>query len=86
MLQYYRYIESIFSESETNFDLIASEIKMCSQKLETSGMSQSDVIDYLSEWIRNKTNLGTESRPACNAVVAFFIQNCEVFHKNEISK
>ena len=86
VLQYYRYIESIFSESETNFDLIASEIKMCSQKLETSGMSQSDVIDYLSEWIRNKTNLGTESRPACNAVVAFFIQNCEVFHKNEISK
>lgn len=86
VLQYYRYIESIFSESETDFDLIASEIKMCSQKLEKSGMSQSDVIDYLSEWIRNKTNLGTDSRPACNAVVAFFIQNCEVFHKNEVSK
>ena len=86
VLQYYRYIESIFSESETDFDLIASEVKMCSQKLEKSGMSQSDVIEYLSDWIRNKTNLGTDSRPACNAVVAFFIQNCEVFHKNEVSK
>lgn len=49
-------------------------------------MSQSDVIDYLTDWIRNKTNLGTDSRPACNAVVAFFIQNCEVFHKDEVSK
>lgn len=86
VLQYYRYIESIFSESETDFDLIASEVMMNSQKLEKSGMSQSDVIEYLSDWIRNKTNLGTDSRPACNAVVAFFIQNCEVFHKNEVSK
>lgn len=86
VLQYYRYIESIFSESETDFDLIASEVKISSQKLEKSGMSQSDVIDYLTDWIRNKTNLGTDSRPACNAVVAFFIQNCEVFHKDEVSK
>ena len=86
VLQYYRYIESIFSESETDFDLIASEVKISSQKLKKSGMSQSDVIDYLTDWIRNKTNLGTDSRPACNAVVAFFIQNCEVFHKDEVSK
>ncbi len=86
VLQYYRYIESIFSDSETDFELIASEVKMSSQKLEKSGMPQGDVIDYLSEWIRNKTNLGTNSKPACNAVVAFFIQNCEVFHKDEVSK
>lgn len=85
VLQYYRYIESIFSESEKDFDLIASEVKMSSQKLEKSGMSQSDVIEYLSDWIRNKTNLGMDSRLACNAVVAFFIQNCEVFHKDEVS-
>lgn len=86
VLQYYRYIESLFSEPETDFDPIASEVKMSSQKLEKSGMSQSDVIEYLSGWIRNKTNLGTGSRPACNAVVTFFIQNCEVFHKDEVSK
>lgn len=54
---------------------------MCSQKLEKGGMKQGDVIEYLAEWIRNKTNLGTDSKTACQAVVAFFIQNCEVFHK-----
>lgn len=86
VLQYYRYIESIFSDSETDFELIASEVKMSSQKLEKSEMPQPDVIDYLADWIRNKTNLGTDSKPACNAVVAFFIQNCEVFHKDEVSK
>lgn len=81
VLQYYRYIESIFSSSETDFDLIASEVKACSMKLEKSGMSQPDVIEYLAEWIRNKTSLGTESKTACSVVVAFFIQNCEVFYR-----
>ncbi len=86
VLQYYRYIEKIFSESETDFDLIASEVKTCSMKLEKSGMSQQDIIEYLADWIRNKTSLGTESKTACSVVVAFFIQNCEVFYKNEVPK
>lgn len=81
VVMYYRYIEKVFSESDADFDMIASEIKMSSMKLEKSGLAQSDVINQLSEWIRNKTGLGTESRLACNIVVSFFIQNCEVFHK-----
>lgn len=81
VVTYYKYIEKVFSNSNTDFDMIASEIKVCSMKLEKSGLTQSDVITQLSEWIRNKAGLGTESRLACNIVVSFFIQNCEVFHK-----
>lgn len=81
IVTYYRYIEKVFSNSNVDFDMIASEIKVSSMKLEKAGLSQSDVISQLSEWIRNKAGLGTESRLACNIVVSFFIQNCEVFHK-----
>lgn len=81
IVTYYRYIEKVFSNSDVDFDMIASEIKVSSMKLEKAGLSQSDVISQLSEWIRNKAGLGTESRLACNIVVSFFIQNCEVFHK-----
>lgn len=81
VVTYYRYIEQVFSNSDTDFDMIASEIKVSSMKLEKASLSQSDVITQLSEWIRNKAGLGTESRLACNIVVSFFIQNCEVFHK-----
>lgn len=81
VVTYYRYIEKVFSNSNADFDMIASEIKVSSMKLEKAGLSQSDVISQLSEWIRNKAGLGTESRLACNIVVSFFIQNCEVFHK-----
>ena len=81
VITYYRYIESVFSESDADFDLIASEIKVTSQKLERSGMSQADVIYHLAEWIRNKAELGHDRMLACTIVVSFFIQNCEVFYK-----
>ena len=78
---YYRYIEKVFSDSDADFDMIASEIKLSSQKLEKTGMSQAEVISELSEWIRNKAGLGPDGQLACDIVVSFFIQNCEVFHK-----
>jgi hypothetical protein len=61
--------------------MIAAEIKISSQKLEKAGLSQPDVVAQLSEWIRNKAGLSSDRKLACNIVVSFFIQNCEVFHK-----
>ncbi len=81
VLTFYRYIENFFSNSKPEFDMIAAEVKISSMKLEKAGLSQTDVRNQLSEWIRNKTGLGTEYSVACNIVVSFFIQNCEVFHK-----
>lgn len=81
VVMYYRYIEKVFSESDADFDTIAAEIKIGSQKLERAGLSQADVIAQLSEWIRNKAGLSVNQQLACNIVVSFFIQNCEVFHK-----
>lgn len=81
VLTYYRYIESLFSKSDADFELIASEIKVASQKLEKSGMSQENVVYHLTEWIRNKAKLDKDRLLACTIVVSFFIQNCEVFYK-----
>lgn len=81
VVQYYRFIEKQFSEADADFDLIASEVKMSSMKLERAGMSQEDAIKSLSEWINNKSGLGEKGNIACNIVVSFFIQNCDVFYK-----
>jgi len=80
-VRYYNFIEKAFSESEADFDLIATEIKAVSRKLEKSGISQQAVVSQLAEWIRNKTGLDENGTQACRIVVAFFVQNCEVFHK-----
>lgn len=82
VLQYYRYIETIFSEMTDAFDDIAGEIKLSSQKLERAGLSQENVIYNLTEWIHNKAFAGADKgKMACRIVVCFFIQNCEVFYK-----
>lgn len=81
VLQYYYFIEKTFSDETEDFDGIAAAIKDSSQRLEHSGLSQDDVIEQLTEWIRNQVRLGTEYKLACRIVVCFFIQNCEVFYK-----
>lgn len=82
VLSYYRYIESAFSESTDNFDEIAGEVKLSSQKLERAGLLQEEVINSLAEWIHNKAFIGGDKgKLACRIVVCFFIQNCEVFYK-----
>lgn len=82
VVAYYRYIESVFAESVDDFDLITNEIRVSSKKLENAGLSQGEVIEHLSEWIRNKAGLDESSKTACNIVVSFFIQNCAVFDKH----
>jgi hypothetical protein len=82
VLQYYRYIESVFSDMTNMFDDIAAEIKLCSQKLEKAELSQEEVIYNLTEWIHNKSFAGkAKGKVACRIIVCFFIQNCEVFYK-----
>ena len=81
VVQYYRFIEHTFSEETDNFDEIAASIKKASRKLESSGLSQKEVIEQLSEWVRIKTRMDIGGRLECHIVVSFFIQNCEVFYR-----
>lgn len=70
VLYYYRYIESVFSDSVNNFDEIANEVRLCSKKLENAGYSQEEVIKHLVDWIHNKAFIGTDTgRQACKIVV-----------------
>lgn len=81
VLHFYRFIENVFSEQTDNFDEIAASIKKVSRRFESSGLPQGEVIERLSEWIREKAFLRSDGSLACHIVVSFFIQNCEVFHK-----
>lgn len=85
VLSYYNYIESLFSQMERDglieFKLIASEVSLCYEKLESNGLSQEEIYSYLTDWFMNKANLNNKYSSACNIIVAFFVQNCEVFHE-----
>lgn len=88
VLRYYNFIDDLFSAMDRDgtgdFDLIASEIEVAYKKLDTGQLSQDEIVDRLAEWIKNKSGVGNRNMRACHIMVAYFIQNCEVFR--EISK
>ena len=85
VLKYYNYINDLFSSMERDgtgdFDLIASEVNTAYKKLDNGQLTQEEVVDQLAEWIRNKSQVGSKFLRACHIVVAYFIQNCEVFRE-----
>lgn len=80
---YYPYIRDRFKELEGingfRLDALSFQIKSCFIKMEGLSDNKSDIFDQLVDWVMSKT-LST-SRDACEAVVSFFVQNCEVFHE-----
>ena len=87
-LSYYRYIESLFSDASREkadvHEAVASQVKSAWLELDRGGLSQPEIIERLTEWIRMHAGVPRSRANACKAVVAYFIQDCEVFR--EVSK
>lgn len=80
---YYPYIRVCFKAQDGingfRLDALSMQIKSCFIKMEGISDNKSDIFDQLVTWIMSKTL--SSSRAACEAVVSFFVQNCEVFHE-----
>ena len=80
---YYPYIRDCFKELEGlngfRLTVLSLQIKSCFIKLEGISDNKTDIFNQLVDWVMTKT-LST-SRDACEAVVSFFVQNCEVFYE-----
>ncbi|MDR3108701.1 MAG: HNH endonuclease [Planctomycetaceae bacterium] len=86
VVQYFPFVQDMFGQldgiGKQKFDKIATEVKLCFQSMEEQGLSQEAVFDGIVKWIKSKTQ--SQYGIACEIIVAFFIQNCEVF--DEITK
>ena len=78
---YYYFIKETFQNLErTNqihFNLVASEIKISFLKCVQETDDKSDIFNSLVIWMHSK--IKNASLEACEIVIAFFVQNCEVF-------
>lgn len=83
---YFKYIRETFrtldSSRQINFKLIASEIHTAFLKCEKEIEDKSQIFNSLVNWLHSKNK--DTSIEACEVLISFFIQNCEVF--NEISE
>lgn len=86
VVRYFPFVQDAFGRLDTigkhKFDKIANEVKLCFQNYDEQGLSQDKVFDGIVKWIQGKTQNQHEVA-ACEIIVAFFVQNCEVF--NEIA-
>jgi len=86
VLQYYKYIEKQFSNLDTTgitrFSVIASQIKLAFEKLDALGtMTQKQIFNRLSLWVVDKIGYSIDNLNVVNIIIAFFVQNCEVFYE-----
>lgn len=78
---YYVYIKGQFQlldlQEGNSFELISMQVKTFYLKIRKSEHSQQVIYEQLTEWLYKKTE--NSSWEACSIIIAFFIQNCEVF-------
>ena len=80
--RYYRFIEDslgrLSEDSGFGFDrTIAAQVQIAYLTASSAGGDQSDVYEALVDWLNDKAPAC--KRTACEIVISFFVQNCEVF-------
>lgn len=80
---YFNFIKETFQNldqsKQLNFDLVASEIRISFLKCEEEIISKSEIFEALVRWLKSKSAGSTNE--ACEAVISYFVQSCEVFHE-----
>lgn len=79
---YYTVIEEMFKqyqdEGMLRYDLLCSYVKIKYNIYRKNNTEQSheQIFEFMVQWLKRLTN---ESSLACSIVIAYFVQNCEVF-------
>ncbi|MCD0021636.1 HNH endonuclease, partial [Streptococcus agalactiae] len=86
-VMYYYYIQEQFQNlvdsHPITFNIIGSQIKTAYLQASYSGISQQEIYNHLVLWLESITP-EIPNNTACQIVISFFVQNCEVF--DEITK
>ena len=83
VLTFYPYIRESFREIDGkngfNLQVISEQIRSCFIKMNAISQDKTLVFSKIVEWIMYKTQ--SNSIESCEAIVSFFVQNCEVFYE-----
>lgn len=83
VFDYYTFIRDVLKDMDGkngfHQSILAGQIRSCFIKMNDKTQDKELIYQHLVQWIKTKT-LST-SDIACEAVVSFFVQNCEVFYE-----
>ena len=75
---YYQAVQSAFKEipQKRAYENFCFQVRINYNKLYDRGFEQAEIFEKLVDWLKESTN---SNREACEIVIAFFVQKCEVF-------
>lgn len=83
VIEYYPFIRDVLKDMDGkngfHQNILAEQIRSCFIKMNDITQDKELIFQHLVQWIKNKTLSTYDS--ACEAVVSFFVQNCEVFYE-----
>ncbi|UTC64015.1 HNH endonuclease [Treponema sp. OMZ 788] len=71
------YTKNLTDSHSFNFDTLATNIKLAYKAASKSSKPRDEIFDFLTSWLVNKTQ--NKNKIACEIIISFFVQNCEVF-------
>lgn len=72
-------IEQLAAENKLNVKKFRKSIKRMYEDAEDASKSQSDIFNFLVLYLFERT--GLKYREACEILISYFVQSCEVFHE-----
>ena len=83
VLEYYPFIRDVLKDMDGkngfHQNILAEQIRSCFIKMNDKTQDKELIFQHMVRWIKTKTLSTYDS--ACEAVVSFFVQNCEVFYE-----
>lgn len=80
---FYPFIRDLFKDAEGKngfcLDALSLQVKCCFVKMNAITPDKNMIFNHIADWVQQKTS--STSKEACEAVVSFFVQNCEVFYE-----
>lgn len=72
------YLKDLCESSNTDFELVASNVRIVYFKCKRKEMNQEEIFETISNWLVSQTHC---SQTAAEIMVSFFVQDCEVYDK-----
>ena len=74
-----KFLKDMDGKNGFHQNILAEQIRSCFIKMNDKTQDKELIFQHLVQWIKTKTCSTYDS--ACEAVVSFFVQNCEVFYE-----
>lgn len=72
--------------SDFDFDVVMYQVSIAYKKICKYSHTREEQFQTMVKWLQKELSLSDEYSTACEFVISFFIQNCEVFKKDETAK